>query len=75
MMPPASVDQRLDPGGGLFGERGAGLVLLASRIAAPTAVRIEVMVAGEIVEIGANFGIGGFIRRDREVTGLEVGSP
>ena len=37
--------QRLDPAGGLFGQRGAGLVLRASRIAVPTAVRIEVMVA------------------------------
>jgi hypothetical protein len=38
-------DQRLDPGGGLFGEVARVLSCWASRIAAPTAVRIEVMLA------------------------------
>ncbi len=33
------------------------------------------MVAGEIVEIGADVGIGVFIGLDREVAGLEVGGP
>ena len=50
----AGRDQRLDPEGGLFGEAARVVSFSTSRMAEPTAVRIEVMVVGEVVELGAH---------------------
>ena len=68
-------DQRLDPAGGLFGQRGAGLVLrgLAHGLADRGQDRGHGV--GDIVEFGADLRIGQFIGRDRQIARLEIGSP
>ena len=74
MMPPASVTSGLTQPVACSASVARVLSCWASRIAVPTAVRIEVR-GRDIVEIGADLGIGAFIGLDREVARLEVGGP
>src|SRR5882724_9336683 len=72
MMPPASATSGLTQLVAWSARVARVLSCVASRIAVPTAVRIEVML-GDVVELG--LGVGQFIGFDGEIARLEIGSP